>query len=628
MQNSAVGNGNQPITWHPNIATTNTNGQIMTQPTQHIQNQQPVAQLAQRMPVTNTPSMASGIGGATAPFHALPMSSASSSVQMMTPQNVQMVNRNVAQRHVPIGHQMMGVPQRQFQSNLMNNRHLSTAQLAMMGRAPPPAQPMAPMKPIAPMSVVTPLMNPAKSSGPSDYSGKLGHVNLGNTCFMNSVNQCLIHLPELKAYFLSEQFQKELNQRCDKYLRTKHIPRIEANYIALRQRSTLNSFYNMMYYSWKHGFPLRPVELHNSIKRMESELSARTPFEESRLHQHSQYSRFGQEDADDYLTFLLDRLHRELTVTKEIRFENPDPGMLRALQKHEEYRAYIRDSSRTEEEKMAATKAINQYRLENHNDNMLYEAYESWKGHIKCNGYSTINNLFDCIVNTHVNCLTCHTESNTFSVFTSFKLQIPKKKPIAKMLTLEECIDDFMKPELLLGDECYHCSLCNKKLPACKGFRIWEPAKHLIIQLKRFQKTNEGQTNFSASRIKIPIQYPSLLNLEPWVTQERRDRPYVFKLTGVCLHSGDVGGGHYTANCRIGEEWFHFDDGITPAQQITEHQALNEHVRAYLLFYELQDSPPIIPPPTRKDPLLELSSSLGELQLNNVPEAKPAPENA
>ena len=42
-------------------------------------------------------------------------------------------------------------------------------------------------------------------------NGRVGLSNLGNTCYMNSALQCLIHIPQLKNYFIYNGFEREIN---------------------------------------------------------------------------------------------------------------------------------------------------------------------------------------------------------------------------------------------------------------------------------------------------------------------------------------------------------------------------------------------------------------------------------
>lgn len=45
------------------------------------------------------------------------------------------------------------------------------------------------------------------------FMGKTGLFNLGNTCYINSIVQCILHTPLLKQYFLLEVFKNDLSKK-------------------------------------------------------------------------------------------------------------------------------------------------------------------------------------------------------------------------------------------------------------------------------------------------------------------------------------------------------------------------------------------------------------------------------
>ncbi|PSN47889.1 Ubiquitin carboxyl-terminal hydrolase 15 [Blattella germanica] len=113
--------------------------------------------------------------------------------------------------------------------------------------------------------------------------GLCGLCNLGNTCFMNSVIQCMSNCPPITKYFLNEEHLNELN---------------EENPLGMRGEIA-KAFGDLIKVMWsgKHSYTMP----HN--------------FKVGRFA--PQYSGYSQHDSQELLTFLLDGLHEDLNRIKK-----------------------------------------------------------------------------------------------------------------------------------------------------------------------------------------------------------------------------------------------------------------------------------------------------------------------
>lgn len=130
-----------------------------------------------------------------------------------------------------------------------------------------------------PTCMVTP-MNKVNSTDLVVAPGLTGLENLGNTCFMNSVIQCLINTREFRDYFLESHCQPDINQTN---------PLGMGGKLALSFAVLCRSLWNGKHRS------IEPSHLKNLISV-----------------KASQFTGFAQHDAQEFMAFLLDGLHEDL----------------------------------------------------------------------------------------------------------------------------------------------------------------------------------------------------------------------------------------------------------------------------------------------------------------------------
>ena len=159
-----------------------------------------------------------------------------------------------------------------------------------------------------------------------------------------------------------------------------------------------------------------------------------------------------------------------------------------------------------------------------------------------------------------------------------------------KSNNLQESLSEFVKGEMLEGDNAYFCEKCAVKRNTNKRMCIKSLPQTLVIQLKRFHY--DWETN-RAVKFDDYFEFPWILDMGPYTAEgisakEDRDKfqsklspglrlnasfkevSYIYDLVGIVVHSGQASAGHYYSfikerrgNSVLNpnkDKWFKFND--------------------------------------------------------------------
>ena len=185
--------------------------------------------------------------------------------------------------------------------------------------------------------------------------GLAGLENMGNTCYMNSSLQCLSYIAELRSYLTSDDYKNDINLN---------------NPLGHKGRLA-NKFANFLKKMW---FGLDKIVIPNNIRNEIGLL-------------HSQWSTMQQQDAEEFIRWLLDGLHEDLNlILKKPYYQLSDSN--------------------------------------GRNDEIV--ANEHWTLHLKRN-QSIIVDLFQGQYKSTITCPSCNHKSVKFDAFSALSLPIPDK---------------------------------------------------------------------------------------------------------------------------------------------------------------------------------------------------------
>ena len=180
-----------------------------------------------------------------------------------------------------------------------------------------------------------------------------------------------------------------------------------------------------------------------------------------------------------------------------------------------------------------------------------------------------IQQLFGGYWRSQIQCLHCQGISSTLEPYLDISLDIGAAHSVSQAL------EQLMKPELLEGENAYHCSKCLEKVPASKVLTLHTSPKVLILVLRRF-------SDLTGNKMTKEVQYPERLDMQHYLSEQRAG-PLVYVLYAVLVHAGrSCHSGHYFCFVKAGNgQWYKMNDAKVSACDVT--CALRQP--AYVLFY-------------------------------------------
>ncbi|XP_051701729.1 ubiquitin carboxyl-terminal hydrolase 44 [Oryctolagus cuniculus] len=443
----------------------------------------------------------------------------------------------------------------------------------------PPQNPSSPAKhkvlPTSEDGTFKKVRDSSVNRRPEVTPGVTGLRNLGNTCYMNSVLQVLSHLLIFRQCFLkldlnqwlavttsdktrsykhpavTDTVAHQMNECQEKdigYVRSRHpslssglsggasksrkMELIQAREPSSQYISLCHELHTLFQVMWSGKWALvSPFAMLHSVWRL---IPA--------------FRGYAQQDAQEFLCELLDKIQHELETTGTSL-----PALIPTSQR----------------------KLIKQV-------------------------LNVVNNIFHGQLLSQVTCLACDNKSNTIEPFWDLSLEFPEryqcngKDNASQPCLVTEMLAKFTETEVLEG-KVYVCDQCNSKrrrfspkpvvlTEAQKQLMICHLPQVLRLHLKRFRWS--GRNN--REKIGVHVGFEEILNMEPYCCRETlkslRPECFIYDLSAVVMHHGKgFGSGHYTAYCYNSEGgfWVHCND--SKLSMCTMDEVCK--AQAYILFY-------------------------------------------
>lgn len=418
-----------------------------------------------------------------------------------------------------------------------------------------------------------------------DYTpkvGKCGFRNIGNTCYMNSILQLLIHCKPLVSFLIRKKVIAEDGistvERSDfefflEKASIENVARNERKRLKLDVDTEVSINKEDVYNQMATSVTVELAKIVDTLINKGASVITPISFKQVIDKKASAFRGFSQQDAHELIIHILDLIIEETGIETEPVINNVPDCVSIYINLMDDCKIRMKYTESFDEKKKIIEE-INAFKKDNKEVITKYDGLKYLVDLYKKRHNPFIFQIQSILIN-NVECTECKNISSTY-----------ENTPILQLYvcdSLKDSLDQFVKTEII---ENYKCSVCNENRTVNKMTQIWRTPSVLFIQLKRFEILPTGRIRKNNTDIDIPLT----LDLNAYCddamkTENKINRKY--KLTGYSNHMGSLNGGHYTADCIClvdNKTWYHFDD----SNVLRNTNKVVDLSNAYILMYEIE----------------------------------------
>ena len=365
----------------------------------------------------------------------------------------------------------------------------------------------------------------------------IGLNNIGSTCFINAILQCLSQTKALTNYFLNE----------------KNKDKIINNNIALNNKSDnqLTPCY---------------LELINKLwNKTPSETKSFSPSNfVQKLNEMNPLFKLGEAgDSKDFIIFILEQIHRELK--KPLNIKNKIPETLNQYDNANAFENFFNEF------KSEVSIISDVFFGVNETTNVCLNCKANYNSRNQNNPISYNYGIFNCLIFPLEEVKNMKLKNNMNQGNNQALMNSNNK------VNIYDCFDYYQKSDLFNGDNKYYCNICKQENDSIYTCKIFTSPNYLILIL------NRGRGNI----YKVQLDFPEIIDITEYVLKKETPN-IIYNLYGVVTHIGQSGpNAHFIASCKspVDGKWYKYNDAIV--NMITDvKKEIFDFGTPYILFYQ------------------------------------------